>query len=279
MSARIHRNGSAAVFALWLVLAPCAVYAAAPDTTKAAHPPITPANVTPHPPVPHLFTPGDLAFLGGTVAAVSVAVFNDRWLTGEAVETQDNLKVQNVAKAFQPLGNPAPVLAASMLVYGSARWINHPQLARRAARVGLAVTLAGGVTMGLKEALGRERPYQSPDQSNNFKPFSGHNSFPSGHAATAFAAAVALDRETTGRWVPWVVYPAATAVAWSRVQERQHWTSDVVAGAAIGGWVAWKTETFLAHRALGVAPGGRRTSFLLAPRDGTVQLVMVHSLN
>lgn len=251
--------------------------AAAADTVQPHVRGITPADVRLNPPVPHLLTPHDLWFLGATIAGTAIAVTNDQWLTNEAIEAEGHAGLRSLARSSEPLGNPTYLLPLSLGLYGAARWIDHPQLARRSARVGLAVVVAGIVTTGLKEVVGRERPYESPGQSNSFKPFSGHNSFPSGHSATAFAAAVALDRETTGHWVPYLVYPAASLVAWSRVHDEKHWTSDVVAGAAIGGWTAWKVETFLAHRALGVAPEGKKTSLLLVPRDGTMQLVMVHN--
>ena len=279
---RLHTNGVAALFALSLIAAPCAVRAADPvaeDTTRTKGPGITPVEVKRNPPVPHLFTVGDLEFLGGTIAALAIAVPNDRALTDEAIESESNLNLNRIADVFQPLGNPSYVLATSAALYGASHWFQRPRLARRSARMGLAVTLASGVSFGLKEAFGRARPYQSPGKPDNFQAFSGRSSFPSGHAATAFAAAVALDRETEGRWVPWVVYPGATLVAWSRVHQQRHWTSDVVGGAAIGGWVAWKAETFLANRALGVPTSGVKTSFMLAPRDGTVQLVMVRVLD
>ena len=250
--------------------------AAAADTAKPHEAGLTPADVRRHPPVPHLFTKGDLWFLGATIAGTAIAVTNDRWLTSEAIEAEGQQGLRNLARMSEPFGNPTYILPLSLGLYGAARWIEHPQLARRSARVGFAVIAAGVVTSGLKEVIGRERPYESPDRSNSFKPFSGHNSFPSGHSATAFAAAVALDHETSGRWVPYLVYPAASLVAWSRVHDQKHWTSDVVGAAAIGGWTAWKVEKFLANRALGVAPEGKKTSLMLVPRDGTWQLVMVH---
>ena len=52
-------------------------------------------------------------------------------------------------------------------------------------------------------------------------------------------------RETTRGWVPWVAYPIASLVGWSRVQDDEHWASDVVAGAALGLWTARKTEEAL----------------------------------
>jgi membrane-associated phospholipid phosphatase len=251
--------------------------AAAGDTIKPLEHGLTPADVRSHPPVPHLVTPHDLWFLGATVVGTTIAITNDRWLTDEAIEASGSAHLRGLSSTFRPLGNPMVIMPVALGFYGVSRWIDHPELARRSVRLGLVVGVASVVSIGLKEVLGRSRPYESPEQSNNFKPFSGHNSFPSGHASTAFAAAVALDRETTGRWVPYVVYPAAAVVAWSRVLDQKHWTSDVVGGAAIGGWTAWKVETFLAHRALGVAPEGKKTTLMVVPRDGAMQLVMVYN--
>jgi PAP2 superfamily len=256
------------------------VDAATPDSTKAAAK-ATPADVKVHPPVPHLLTRGDLIFLGATLGGVATAAANDRWLTSKAADVEGNVNQRRAAQFFQPLGNFAYVVPVTLGTYGIARWARHPQLARRSVRVLLSLALANGATLGLKEAVGRSRPFEAPDQPHEFKPFSGHDSFPSGHAATAFAVAVALDRETTGRWIPWVAYPAATMVAWSRVHDSKHWTSDVVAGSAVGAWIAWKTEDFLAHRALGVAPtgGAPKTSLLIAPRRGALELVVTRRFN
>ena len=104
--------------------------------------------------------------------------------------------------------------------------------------------------------------YDDPDQ---FDPFSGHNSFPSGHSTVAFADAEALDRETSARWVPWAAYPLASLVGWSRVRDDKHWGSDVVAGAALGYWAARKTEDFMRARGLG---GGGIHAFLSPRANG-----------
>jgi membrane-associated phospholipid phosphatase len=253
-----------------------------PDSSGA-----TPTTVLQNPPVPHLFTPGDLIYLGATLSATALAMSNDQWLTNEAVRIENDPTQRKLAQTFQPLGQTSVIFAATAGMYVGARMFGNPRLARRVARGGIAVATASLVTYGLKQVAGRERPEDSPNHSDQFKSFSGSTSFPSGHAATAFAAAVALDRETSGRWVPYVVYPAATLVSRSRVHDFKHWTSDVVAGAAIGGWTAWKVENFLQNRALGVPPqpGEKGTdgsakparSLLLLPEPHGGSVVLTYS--
>jgi membrane-associated phospholipid phosphatase len=64
----------------------------------------------------------------------------------------------------------------------------------------------------------------------------------------AISLAGALDAETESRWVPALMYPAAALTAWSRVRDGVHWPSDVVAGAAIGGWVSYRADQWAQRR-------------------------------
>lgn len=57
-------------------------------------------------------------------------------------------------------------------------------------------------------------------------------SFPSGHAATAFAGAAVLVRYLPGRWP--VLLTLATAIAFSRVYVGVHYPADVLFGALFG---------------------------------------------
>jgi membrane-associated phospholipid phosphatase len=60
-------------------------------------------------------------------------------------------------------------------------------------------------------------------------------SFPSGHAAAAFAVAtVFAHRYRRHRWVPWVAYGVAGAISFSRVTTESHFPSDAFLGAALG---------------------------------------------
>jgi membrane-associated phospholipid phosphatase len=110
-----------------------------------------------------------------------------------------------------------------------------------------AFVLSGVTVTAIKMIAGRTRPYASADNSpahwNLFGGFKGDStrSFASGHTTAAAAVAVTLAAEwrrqgTRGfRTVgPPMVYALGTLVGASRVRDRAHWVSDVVAGAAVG---------------------------------------------
>ena len=97
--------------------------------------------------------------------------------------------------------------------------------------VGAAYALASLVSALTKDAVGRERP-----RGEHLIALPDTASFPSGHATTAFAAAVAL-----GLLVPaarWWALALAALISWSRVELGVHYWSDVVGGALIGTLVA-----------------------------------------
>jgi hypothetical protein len=102
-----------------------------------------------------------------------------------------------------------------------------------------------GVAYIGKTALKAMIKEERPDHSDN-------KSFPSGHAAMAFAAARSIDKEFRKEsiWIPIAGYAAATAVGIERVaNDRHHWY-DVVAGAAVG-YGAAELSWYLSDKLLG----------------------------
>lgn len=101
----------------------------------------------------------------------------------------------------------------------------------------LAINTA--VTLGLKYAVDRQRPYDK--YPGIIFPYSIETdpSFPSGHTSTAFAAATTLSLEFKKWYVVVPAYAWAAGVGYSRMYLGEHYPSDVLAGAAVGAGSAW----------------------------------------
>lgn len=97
-----------------------------------------------------------------------------------------------------------------------------------------AFVISGVVVNGMKYLAGRKRPYEDPYA---FKPFSGNDSFPSGHASTAFSILSVYAMEY-GKPYSYFLYSLAALSSFARIYNGAHWTTDVVAGGAIGYLVA-----------------------------------------
>ena len=95
----------------------------------------------------------------------------------------------------------------------------------------------------IKEIVARVRPYDAIEGLTILvKPLSSF-SFPSGHANSSFAAAMALTL-AFGKKGAWAYIPAAL-VAFSRCYVGVHYPSDVLAGILVGTLVAWGTFLLL----------------------------------
>jgi membrane-associated phospholipid phosphatase len=114
---------------------------------------------------------------------------------------------------------------------------------RRGRRVALEGVVSIGVTsatvnLGIKPLAERRRPDRAgPDLFRKRQArMPGSTSFPSGHAASAFAFAYAI-----GRHFPLMAVPLrllAGAVAYSRVHTGVHYPADVIVGSTVGAGMA-----------------------------------------
>jgi hypothetical protein len=180
------------------------------------------------------------------------ALMGDYEFRDEAQERRDGLTnaVAEVGNSFGDWRYLVPALSAGYL---TAEITGSDGLKRTFVQAGAAAALATGITGGLKYTVGRARPYAAGN-SFDFRPFSGANSFPSGHAAAAFAIATAVADQTTDGWSDYVLYGAATLTALSRINDNKHWTSDVLVGALVGHVSArWVTRRM---GPIQVTPGG-----------------------
>jgi membrane-associated phospholipid phosphatase len=100
----------------------------------------------------------------------------------------------------------------------------------------LAVAVSNLVTEVLKYCIGRGRPFVGGEANAfHFSHFAGnpaYYSFPSGHATTAFALALAVSAIWPQARVAMAIY--ALIIAMSRLVLLAHHPSDVVAGAMVG---------------------------------------------
>ena len=87
----------------------------------------------------------------------------------------------------------------------------------------------------MKYSFSRDRPYQG-NGSGAF--FQGSTSFPSEHAAAAWAIAGVFAHEYPGTIPKLVSYGLASAISFSRIHGRQHFPSDVVVGSVLGYLIA-----------------------------------------
>jgi membrane-associated phospholipid phosphatase len=121
------------------------------------------------------------------------------------------------ADAVETAGSVGAVLLPAGAAAGAVIAHDHKGLGQLAK----AYATAMAVTYVLKPLVDRTRPN------------GGHYSFPSGHTASAFAGAAFLQMRYGWR-IGAPAYLAATFVGYSRVEAKQHYTSDVIAGGAIG---------------------------------------------
>lgn len=200
------------------------------------------------------------AFFGGALGAVALAHHYDgdvrahfvqgSGIGGSTSDLQDAL--------------PAAALWVGTYIYSS-QWHDRSGLTAT-----WAMLEAGGLstitTYALKYAIRRSGPDQTTDPNRWFK--SGR-SFPSEHAAAAFAVGTVFAESGSGgyRWITRALgYGVASFTAYERLKHNAHWLSDVVAGAALGA----STGMFVIDRTYGGVSSS--SAFNVMPTDGGLML-------
>lgn len=101
--------------------------------------------------------------------------------------------------------------------------------------------ITGVITWTSKGLFSRSRPYtdEGTKDFHFFKFSSAHkyNSFPSGHSSNIFSLVTVITKQYPAWWLKIPAYTLAVSVGLQRIDDRQHWTSDVVVGSLLGYWV------------------------------------------
>jgi len=145
-----------------------------------------------------------------------------------------NPKANDFFKLGKIVGNTGFEVGAAVALYGVGRYIVPPAAdeprTNKWSHLGFdlvrAQLVSGGIVQGMKQIGQRDRPTGECC------------SFPSGHAASAFAAAAVLERHL-GYRLSWPALAGATYVATSRLVDNRHFLSDVIMGAAVGEAAGW----------------------------------------
>lgn len=123
--------------------------------------------------------------------------------------------------------------------------VSHKSYAKQTAELTAESLIAAGIPALVTRDIARRVPPSDIPPYENFSDswFRSHRSpfylgaggFPSGHTLVAFSVAtIFADRYRKHRWVRWVAYSGAGAIAFSRITKQAHFPSDVFAGAVLG---------------------------------------------
>ncbi len=175
---------------------------------------------------------GDRRALGLSALAVAVVAVFDEPIR-DAVQRRSTPSSRDAAESFRPVSFWGPLAGAAAL-WGGANLAGDGRSAAAAGDALEAVLLTVLVVVpALKEVSGRARPAKGLG-ATHLRPFSEHQSFPSGEVAQAFALATVAREHGASRWLEGVLWAFAGVTTWSRLELDRHWASDAVAGALVG---------------------------------------------
>ena len=92
---------------------------------------------------------------------------------------------------------------------------------------------------------GRQRPGEGNGKGDFLQHHALNTSFPGGHSMFTWGLASVIAHEYPKPWVQALAYGAAVTVTASRLLARDHWSSDILAGSALGFGIG--THIFHAH--------------------------------
>ena len=199
---------------------------------------------------PFHFKKRDWLKVGEVGLGAGLLLFADEPLQRSALKIRDSSRaVRNVSRYITNFGGMYETYTLAAL--GAYSFIFKNKKLQTTTLLATQAYLTGGAMESfLKFVFGRQRPYYyNPDKVEAEPTFHGpffnggkdingkrlSNSFPSGHATVAFAAATVFALEYKDKpFIPILSYSVATLIGLSRISENKHWVSDVFMGAVLG---------------------------------------------
>ena len=189
----------------------------------------------------------DLKWAVPAAGVVAAAVASDSWIEKQIPARIVGRSQRASNYAVYSLAG----LSAGSYLLGQMRGNDH--LAETGMLSAEAAANSMAVAYLFKDAFERQRPDQGGGHGNFF---AGGNSFPSEHAAVAWAVASVWAHEYPGTLSQISAYGLASAVSLTRITGKQHFASDVLVGSALGWYFA--RQAYRAHHdsEAGGAPWG-----------------------
>ena len=170
------------------------------------------------------------------VTGISIGLYVNDDKIKDWVQRNKNTTTNDIARNARRVGAASLPALGAFYLYGYATDNDKAQKTVLLSIESFAIT--GVFVQTLKFATHRHRPYTGDPYNTwdgpSFDNESGHMSFPSGDASSAFAVATVIASEYENYViVPPLAYGAATAIALARVHSNGHWSSDVFVASAI----------------------------------------------
>jgi membrane-associated phospholipid phosphatase len=160
----------------------------------------------------------------------------------EWVEDHQKTSYTNTSLFFSHLGEGPFLLGLSAVLYGGGEAFKDDDLRETGLLCLESYAINSVIVTGAKYIIARARPLTG-EGNQSFHWFSFKNrehSFPSGHASAAFSVASVIAGRSDSALVGALAYGVASLVALSRVNNNEHWASDVVAGSLLGYFIGKK---------------------------------------
>jgi len=179
---------------------------------------------------------GGMVFVGGILTSAVLSKKDDRLITHFDDHPLFGKKGDDI---FGLAGSPYTMAGLAVVGWGTGRLIKDDKFKMATESFLEAFFLTESITLLTKEAFRRDRP-------------NGQSlGFPSAHTSGVFSLASVLE-VMYGPAVGLPSYALASVVGLSRIDSKDHFVSDVVMGAFIGGVIGWGTAEFHKKRYLPV---------------------------